>query len=126
MTDPQRVHGEFGGDDLARIRNDLGEQVVIFIQRPAAEAVTIKANLQQGFGTLQTQIFIATALYHGVDARTRSLIQLFLFDEAQVFFFTFFSPLNGTFNGDLLLRLAFIHVSAVVQANDHVAAKTDL
>jgi hypothetical protein len=50
LTDPQGVHGELARDEFAGALQNIANQLPGSIQRPAAKAIPVEANLKQRFG----------------------------------------------------------------------------
>ena len=59
------MHRELGWHKLPRISNDIGEEVTLRIERPAAVTEAVETDLQQFIGTALAQFKRPTALDDG-------------------------------------------------------------
>src|SRR5712692_7640252 len=62
VADTKRVHKQLWRDEFPGIRDNIGEQLPLVIQRPAPEAKAIETDLQERIRALLAQLAQAAAL----------------------------------------------------------------
>src|SRR5258708_19290711 len=63
------MHRQRRRHELARVADRLNQQIVLRVQRPAAIAEAVEADLQQRLGAAPAQLWHAPALVHAEEQR---------------------------------------------------------
>ena len=122
MTDAEGVHREVRRHQFPGVGEEVGQQVAAAVQRPAAIAEAIEADLEQGIRALAAQVVRSPALSDGEQQRALCAGEAFLLHDPHELFLAAPRPIDRSSDRFLLRGEWVVHVGAVIEADDEVRA----